>query len=149
MSRKILAIALTFATLASAEEPAADPLAVSNLVQKVLIQPLISKENVRSRFSRAMLPAPRRRVRVVDESAQRDAEGQVFYRFAVDTNPGFVGGDDWDENQMTGCAYPASGKVFVLRSDTHFPSALMLGKRVPAAEKHICHASPGEVAEAR
>lgn len=150
MNRTTFALVITFATLASAEETVADPsTTVSNLVQKVLVAPLISKERVSSRLTRARLPPQTRRVRVLDGAAQRDAEGQLFYRFSIDARfNGLVENDSWVENQMAGCAYPSSGKVFVLKSDTHFPSALLLGKKVAAAEKHICRVA-AEIAEVR
>jgi hypothetical protein len=58
--------------------------------------------------------------------------------FAVDVRYG----SEWALD-IEGCAYRASGDLFVKRGDAYFPAALLLGKRVgPAAG--VCQAGPAK-----
>lgn len=141
---------------AAAEEP---PASVGSknaeaLVQRVLLQPLAVRERDQSRFSRARLPAQERRVRVLDDKAEKDATGDGFFAFAVDARHGvFPLADDdaasWRLAAITGCVYVERGEVFVRSGDSYRPAALLLGKNLKPAAQHICQGAPTEVANSK
>lgn len=111
-------------------------------MQAKLLQPLEKRDDERSRFSRARMPAAERRVRVLD--VEVDATGATFVRFAIDARGGIK--QTWQPNTMVGCAYPERGAVFV--SMTNKPNAevrdaaVVLGKKVAKAPDTTCVARP-------
>lgn len=113
------------------------------VVQTKLVQPLATKEESRSRFSRVLMPTPVMRVRVTDPQPQKDAQGAAFMTFAVDTCRGFhrKGDDCWQKAAITGCVYPTNGQVFVQRGDQFYPADIMLGKKGDSTSS-VCHAQP-------
>jgi len=51
------------------------------------------------------------------------------------------GPGDWQQDDIVGCAYRASGNLFIKRDNAYFPAALLLGKKVgPVAD--VCQAAP-------
>ena len=60
--------------------------------------------------------------------------------FSVDAR---FGNGEWQQDDIVGCAYRASGNLFVKRGEAYFPAAILLGKKVdpvpafaqPAAER--------------
>lgn len=120
-------------SLASADKPSLAEW-TQQRVQAGIVTPLTQREG--SRFSRA-LPAPRQRRIRVPEAAARDPQGREFQPFAVDIRFG----GEWRENDIVGCAYRASGALFVKRGDSYFPAALLLGKKV-AAIAGVCQPAP-------
>ncbi|WP_394823538.1 hypothetical protein [Pendulispora albinea] len=98
-------------------------------VEEALLKPLTEKEKVRSRFSRARLPPHERRVRVLQATAIIDASGREYVPFAVDVRYG----DEWQEDDIVGCAYPQSGALFVKHGDAYRPAGILLGKRADPA----------------
>ena len=152
MKRKLIFALLTLASLASATPPAAEGAqpnevtpAAKSIVQKELTKPLAAKEEARSRFSRAILPAQARRIRVLDEQLKKDAKGHAFVTFAVDARHGYGVSDDeeakesaWRKDTIVGCVYADSGEVFVKKGDEFRPASIMLGKKTKPAAKHIC-----------
>jgi hypothetical protein len=132
---------------ASPDAKTAQAKAAEALVGRQLIQPLAAKENNRSRFSRASLPAQARRVRVLDE--HKDALGATFVRFAVDARHGFANDDDnsrWQLATITGCAYVDRSEVFVKKGEQYRPAAFLLGKNVKAAAESTCQPAQDQVA---
>lgn len=112
-------------------------------IDAVLIKPLAVAEERRSRFSRARMPPRERRLRMTQAAVSTDASGRAFVPFAVDVRFGA----GWKDGDLVGCAYPATGEVFVKRGDTHRPAEAMLGKNVqPVAG--VCEAAPGTLAAA-
>lgn len=118
-----LAFALAFVpSLASGDEPSlADR--VRQRVDSGLLKPLAQQED--QRFSRARPPPAERRVRILDTTPIVDAAGNTYVAFAVDVRFG----TEWHENDIVGCAYPTTGKLFVKRGETYRPSAFLLGKK--------------------
>ncbi|MGC4092701.1 MAG: DUF2306 domain-containing protein [Polyangiaceae bacterium] len=93
-----------------------------NRVENGLLKPLAQRET--RRFSRER-PLPRqRRVRALSSSPSRDARGREFIGFAVDVR--FA---DWMKDDIVGCAYPASGELYVKLGDSYYAAAMLLGKR--------------------
>jgi hypothetical protein len=88
------------------------------------VKPLVAAESDNSRFSRMRLPPRERRVRVLQPTTTNDAAGRAFVPFAVDVRFG----TEWHENDILGCAYPASGELFVKRGDKYRPASFLLGK---------------------
>jgi len=111
-------------TLARADEPSL----VEWTQQRVavgIVKPL--DERAGSRFSRAR-PAPHeRRVRVPQAALSRDKHGREFVPFSVDVR---FGRGEWQRDDIVGCAYRASGSLFVKLGEAYFPAALLLGKKV-------------------
>ena len=122
------------------------------LVSRDLIQPLAVKEGSQSKFSRARLPPQARRVRILDDKPQKDAQGDAFVRFAVDARHGFHTADGdgppWRLATITGCVYLARNQVFVQRGDQFRPAAFLLGKNVKAAPESTCQAPSEQLAHA-
>lgn len=154
-------------TLAWATPPAPEALSESQLkaekaVRTALVQPLAAKEQERSRFSRARMPAVTRRVRVLDAAPKKDGQGQAFQTFAVDARHGWGKLEDfeddapearadkaekaWRKDAIVGCVYD-SGEVYVKKGEEYRPAAVLLGKKTKAADKHICVAATGELAQ--
>jgi hypothetical protein len=143
-----LLLIAVFAQTSSADQ-APPPATVANpqaeaLVASTLVGPLAQKESARSKFSRGRMPAAERRVRILDEVAQKDAQGATFVRFAIDERHGWADPDDnaaWTTAAITGCAYVDRGEVFVQKGDQHRPAAFLLGKKAKAAPAQTCVAA--------
>ncbi len=131
--------------LAEPLEPPANELqqTASALVQKVLIEPLNNIGKKRHRFSRAAPVPVQRRVRVLDATAQTDARGQRFVRFAIDVRQAWDDdeSDSWRKNAIVGCAYPADGTVFVQNKAAYFPAKSALGASA-APQPDVCQLAP-------
>jgi hypothetical protein len=123
-------------SLASADDPSLAEWA-QHRVETGILKPLAAREGSRSRFSRARPPPEERRVRVTQATLTPDKQGRDFVTFAVDVNFG----GDWQQNDIVGCAYRASGALYVRRGDAYYPAALLLGKNVDAAPG-VCQAAP-------
>ena len=118
--------------------PATDSQNAAALVQRKLIEPLKKSESRRSRFSRGAPVAVERRLRVIDAQVQTDAHGRSFVRFAVDARyPGEQ--RSWSESALTGCAYPADGRVFVQAGSQYVPASAILGEDA-APVSDVCRA---------
>lgn len=104
-------------------------------VEAGIIQPLA--ERAGSRFSRSRPPPRERRVRVTETTLTRDQQGRDFVPFAVDVR---FGAGEWQANDIVGCAYRASGNLFVKVGDAYFPAQFLLGKKV-AAVAGVCQAA--------
>ena len=130
----------TFAAPTAADVAAHEAKSVLALVSRDLIQPLAVKENSRSKFSRARLPAQARRVRILDDHAQKDARGVAFVRFAVDARHGYQADDEanWRKDAITGCVYLERSQIFVKQGDQFRPAAFLLGKNLKAAAAPTC-----------
>jgi hypothetical protein len=127
--------ALSFVpSLASADDPSLGEWTRTR-VEAVILKPLAQRAG--SRFSRSRPPPRERRVRVTQTTVTRDKQGREFVPFAIDVRFG----GDWQENDIVGCAYRASGNVYVHGGDAYFPAALLLGKDV-AAVPGACQAAP-------
>ena len=136
-SFSLCAFVLSFVpSLASADEPSLIEW-TQHRVEAGILKPLGEREASRSRFSRARPPPRERRVRVIQAALIRDKQGRDFVPFAVDVSFG----GDWQQNDIVGCAYRASGALFVQRGDTYFPAALLLGKNVEPTPG-VCRAAP-------
>lgn len=154
MKIRMLSLTLVLASLSSTtsratppegDTPAGDSVVATaeRVIAQKLLRPLAAKENERSKFSRARMPAQERRVRVLDAALVPDATGAMFVAFAIDDRHGFLGDDDsaWSENALTGCVYPDKGEVFVVRGEQHRPAAMLLGKKTKAAPATTCAAA--------
>ena len=126
-------------------EPVDSPEAAAALVRRQLLEPLKKSEKRRSRFSRAAPVAFERRVRVIDAQAQTDARGHSFVRFAVDARRASRE-TSWSKAVLTGCAYPADDKVFVLEGDDYLPASAILGDDAEPV-KEVCRAAPRKAAQ--
>ncbi|MEO8900493.1 MAG: hypothetical protein ABI488_02620 [Polyangiaceae bacterium] len=104
-------------------------------VQVGIVQPLAARAG--SRFSRSRPPPHERRVRVTQANLSRDKQGRDFVPFAVDVRFG----GDWQEDDIVGCAYRATGSLFVKRGDAYFPAAFLFGKAADAVAG-VCEAAP-------
>lgn len=148
MKRLSLLAVLLFAQTSFAESPKAEdrPVAVANpkaesLIATNLVGPLAEKENARSKFSRARMPAAERRVRIIDQVAQKDSQGATFVRFAIDERRGYFEDENdsgWSLASITGCAYVDKGEVFVQKGEQFRPAAFLLGKNLKAAPASTC-----------
>ncbi len=101
--------------------------AVSKLVEKALLKPLVAREEARSTYSRARMPPAARQVRVLDSAPVADPQGREFVRFAVDEKR-FTA---WERGTLVGCAYVADGAVFVRH-----------GTKVQSAAQYVGQAGP-------
>ncbi|MET0793393.1 MAG: hypothetical protein ABW061_17865 [Polyangiaceae bacterium] len=105
-------------------------------VETAILKPLA--ERAGSRFSRSRPPPHERRVRITQTALSRDKQNRDFLPFAVDVR---FGAGAWQQDDIVGCAYRATGNLFVKRGDAYFPAALLLGKKVdPVAG--VCQTSP-------
>jgi hypothetical protein len=130
----VLALSLV-PSLASADEQSLVDF-VQRRVSEVLLKPLAKMEN--NRFSRARPPPHERRVRVTATATTPDKAGRPFAPFAVDIR--YVQ-DEWQQNDIVGCAYPKTGELFVKIGDSYRPAQFLLGKNVePVAG--VCEAAP-------
>ena len=107
-------------------------------VEERLVKPIAQKEGERKSFSRSR-PAPKeRRVRVTQESTTPDQHGKAYVPFAIDVR---FGSDEWQENDVVGCAYRESGELFVKIGDEYRPAAFLLGKSVKPVPS-VCEPKP-------
>lgn len=121
-------------SLATADEPSL----VEWTEQRVdagIVKPLA--ERTSSRFSRSRPPPRERRIRVTQTNLSRDAQGREFVPFAVDVR---FGPGAWQMDDIVGCAYRATGSLFVKRGDGYFPASLLLGKKVDRMAS-VCQAA--------
>lgn len=110
-------------------------------IEKTLLGPMKTFESKRSKYSRAG-PAPSdRRVRVLDDEQQKDQKGDAFVTFTVDARYGRGEHAEWSTDEITGCAYPESGKVFVQIGDTWRTAGFYAGKKSSEAPDHVCVSS--------
>jgi hypothetical protein len=137
-----MAATLAFAGPPEVDEAAAAP--TKAMVEKMLLKPLAAREHRQNRLSRVMQPASARRIRVLDAVPQKDSDGKEFVTFAVDVRYGWDLGEEpakaeeWERNEIAGCAYPDSGEVFIKRGEGHYAAAILLGKRTKVAAKQTC-----------
>jgi hypothetical protein len=135
----VSALALSLApSVASAGEPSV-AVQTQRRVETGLLKPLATYESEQSRFSRARLPPAERRVRVLDPAPNADKAGRPFVSFAVDVRYG----SEWYDNDIVGCVYPASGKIFVKRGDAFRPAELLYGKKGDVVAD-VCVAAAGK-----
>lgn len=122
-----LAFALCAPSLALADETLADW--VKRRVQDGLVKPLAKQDEGRSRFSRGRPPPRERRVRVIQASATPDKRGRSFVPYAIDSR---FGSDEWEKDDVVGCAYRQTGELFVKIGAEYRPASFLLGQDVPA-----------------
>ena len=122
-------------SLATADEPSLVEW-TRQRVEAGILKPLA--EHGGSRFSRSRPPPRERRVRVSQPTLSRDKQGRDFVPFTVDVR---FGPGEWQQDDIVGCAYRASGNLFIKRGDAYFPASLLLGKKVDAAAG-VCQAAP-------
>jgi hypothetical protein len=104
-------------------------------VDEGLLKPLAAMEG--SRFSRSRPMPHERRVRVIQATTSLDKSGHAFVPFAIDVRFG----SEWHENDVVGCVYRGSGKLFVKRGEQYRPAAFLLGKNAePVAG--VCEVAP-------
>ena len=101
-----------------------------------LVKPLAARERG-GFFSRERPPPHQSRVRTPD-SEQTDPSKRVFASFAIDVR---FGNDTWRENDVIGCVYKDTGKIFVKLGDEYRPAAILLGKNADAVSG-VCVAAP-------
>jgi hypothetical protein len=111
---------------------------VKRRVQDGLVKPLAKQDEGRSRFSRGRPPPRERRVRVIQASTTTDKRGQAFVPYAVDVR---FGSGEWEKDDIVGCAYRATGELFVKSGEEYRPAAFLLGKDLPAVAG-ACEAAP-------
>jgi len=141
----------TAASGAAPATPTAEARAAEALVSRDLVQPLAVRETKASRFSRARMPAQERRVRILDDHASKDAQGNGFVRFSIDARYGFHSAEaeaPWRLDTITGCAYLDRSQVFVKKGDEYRPAAFLLGKNARAAADTTCQPERAAVAHA-
>lgn len=110
-------------------------------IEKALLQPMKNFESKRSKYSRAGPPPSDRRVRVLDDEMQKDQKGETFVAFTVDARYGRGEHAEWNPDEITGCAYPSSGKVYVQLGDTWRTASFYAGKKSSEAPEHVCRSS--------
>lgn len=144
-----LSCSMLFASLALAEPvsstPSTQATTVAAAVKRILVSPLKEREAKRSMYSRVSRPPAERRVRVLDASPVRDADGREFFAFAIDERRG---GGKWTKDAMVGCLYPAGETAFVKRGDSYRPVEVLLGKPTTTPPATAClPAGGGALAE--
>ncbi|HCU24590.1 MAG TPA: hypothetical protein DF383_06195 [Deltaproteobacteria bacterium] len=112
------------------------------ILQQKLLTPLQEKEDRRSRFSRASLPASERRVRILENAPQTDAKGNAFLPFAIDERQIWskAAQESWTKDAITGCVYPEAGKIFVKRKEVYYSYEMLLGLKTAATPAEVCRA---------
>ena len=91
-------------------------------VQDGLVKPLSKLE--RSSFSRGRPEPHERRVRVLQMMPSRDKKDRAFVPYAIDVRYG----NEWQQGDIVGCAYRASGNLYVKIGDEYRPAGFLLGK---------------------
>ena len=130
--------ALLALLLASAPQAPQKP---ESLIQDKLLTPLAARDGSRGSYSRARPPPMERRLRLTDAEPTNDGHGGAFVTFAVDARYG-RGEGRWMENTITGCAYAATGEVYVRYGQGFRSADALLGKPSRPAPDHVCR-SPG------
>jgi hypothetical protein len=135
---------ISLASAALGQSPASagagvDPARVSSLLQTRLLRPLARAESKRSPFSREEPGPEERRVRLLDSTPRRDTRGEAFVRFAVDAR--WAEEATWEQNEILGCVYPDTRRVFVQFGRAHVPARALLGHD-GAARGDVCRAAP-------
>jgi len=125
---------LTLASVAAADDALVSW--AEHRIDEGIVKPLAKREGG-SRFSRERPPPRERRVRVLESTLSRDKNGRSFVAFAIDVRFG----SDWQQNDITGCAYRESGNLFVKIGDAYRPATFLLGKNV-APVAGACEAAP-------
>jgi hypothetical protein len=110
---------------------------VQHRVEDGLLKPLANRES--HSFSRARPPPHERRVRALQTTATPDKNGHPFVPFAIDIR---FGDDQWHEDDIVGCAYAGSGKIYVKRGEGYRPASFLLGKNEDVVAG-ACEAAPG------
>jgi hypothetical protein len=108
-------------SLAQADEPSIVEWTRAR-VQDGLVKPLSNLE--RSSFSRGRPEPHERRVRVLQMMPSRDKKDRAFVPYAIDVRYG----NEWQQGDIVGCAYRASGNLYVKIGDEHRPAGFLLGK---------------------
>lgn len=121
-------------SLATADEPSLVEW-TQQRVEASILKPLA--ERTGSRFSRSRPPPHERRIRVTQARLSRDPQGRDFVPFAVDVR---FGTGAWERDDIVGCAYRATGSLFIKRGDAFFPASLLLGKKVDRVA-FVCQAA--------
>ncbi len=122
-------------SLALADEPFTW---AKNRVNESIVKPVSARERGGGGFSRGRPPPRQSRIRITQASESRDASNRAFVSFAVDVRWGDA---EWNKDDVVGCVYRESGKVFVKIGDGYRPAAVLLGKDVePVAG--VCVAAP-------
>jgi len=125
------------APLAHADD-ARSPSEIQASVEKNFIEPLQRYQDHRSKFSRVMMPPMERRVRVTDPALHRDARGQDFAVFAMDTR---YYDERWSRDALVGCVYPSTGEVFVKMNDAYMAGKRLFGKKTESAPDGVCRST--------
>jgi len=136
----LLSISCVSAAVAESP-PAVDEQGAAALVTRELLEPLEKAEARRSSFSRVARAPAQRRVRVLVTSAQADARGERFVRFAIDVRYGWNQAGTWTLAAMEGCAYVEQKKVFLLRGDGYVLARSFL-RGDEEAQPDACRAPP-------
>jgi hypothetical protein len=122
-------------SLASADEPFTW---AKNRVDESIVKPVSARERGGG-FSRGRPPPRQSRIRITQPSESRDPSNRAFVAFAIDVRWG--ASSEWNKDDVVGCVYRESGKVFVKIGDSYRPAAILLGKDVePVAG--VCVAAP-------
>lgn len=108
-------------------------------VKEGLLNPLVSQDSERSRFSRVVQPPRERRLRILQATTKKDKEGREFVPYEIDVSYG----DEW-HTDVAGCVYTKSGRIYVQRDDEYRPAEFLLGKDVPAVSGVCEVAAPRE-----
>jgi hypothetical protein len=122
-------------SLASADEPF---IWAKNRVDAAIVKPMSARERGGS-FSRGRPPPRQSRIRITQPNESRDPSDRAFVAFAIDVRWG--GTSEWNKDDVVGCVYRESGKVFVKIGDGYRPAAILLGKDVEPV-KGVCVAAP-------
>jgi len=78
---------------------------------------------------------------MLDTSAQPDARGKSFVRFAVDER--YEGDEaEWQQNAIIGCVYLEQKQVFFQRAADYVPASAALGRDVKP-QTQVCRSAPG------
>lgn len=134
-SLSFLAFVLPFVpSLAQADESIVDW--TRNRVQEGLVKPLSKLE--RSSFSRGRPEPHERRVRVLQMVPSRDKKDRAFMAYAIDVRYG----NEWQQNDLVGCAYRGSGNVYVKLGDEYRHASFLLGKDVEPVPDACVAATP-------
>jgi hypothetical protein len=103
-------------------------------VEDGLVKPLASFQS--RTFSRGRPPPHQSRVRVLQTTVTLDKNGRPFVPFAIDVR---FGSEEWHEDDIVGCAYRGSGRLYVKRGDGYRPASFLFGKNEDAVAG-VCEA---------
>ena len=128
---------------ASASEPIDTE--VSLLVESKILASMKTSEKKSLQFSRKARIAKARRVRVPDATEKVDARGDRFVGFTIEEL--FRAKSSWQE-EMTGCAYLAGRRVYVLRGEAFYDGGTIARKSEAKPVDVVCRAVPDASAAA-